>query len=153
MNSSSMDTSTAFEAAFVRKHALDVMYAGAVTPQEAWTLASAGAATIVDVRTHAEWQYVGRVPDAPLIPWRTYPDNQVNRHFLDELAQRVPKAQPVLFLCRSGLRSHAAAQAATEAGWSAAFNILEGFEGDLDEAGQRGRRNGWRLWGLPWSQG
>jgi rhodanese-related sulfurtransferase len=141
-----------FAKAAERRAQLELQYAGAVTPPEAWHLASSGHALIVDVRTHAEWNYVGRLPDVPLISWRIYPDNRVNDGFLDELGQRVPRDRPVLFLCRSGLRSHAAAQAATEAGWQAAYNILEGFEGDLDDAGQRGRRNGWRLHGLPWVQ-
>jgi rhodanese-related sulfurtransferase len=142
-----------FARAAERRTQLELQYAGAVTPPEAWRLASSGHAVIIDVRTHAEWNYVGRLPDVALIPWRTYPDNQPNLQFLEQLAAQVAKTQPVLFLCRSGLRSHAAAQAAASAGWRAAFNILEGFEGDLDEANHRGRRNGWRLHGLPWLQG
>ena len=140
------------DAAHGRARALELNYAGALTPPEAWQLAAMGHALLVDVRTHAEWTYVGRVQDAALIPWRIYPDNRVNEDFLAQLEQHVPRDRPVLFLCRSGLRSHAAAQAATQAGWKAAYNILEGFEGDLDDRGQRGRRSGWRFHGLPWTQ-
>ena len=76
----------------------------------------------------------------------------VNHQFLDELARAVPKENLVLFICRSGARSHHAALAARGAGWNAAFNVLEGFEGDLDENQKRNRVNGWRFRGLPWSQ-
>lgn len=127
-------------------------YAGAVTPHEAWTLHSAGAAQIVDIRTHAEWNYVGRVPDIPLVEWNLYPGGRPNDAFLQQLGDVVDRQRPVLFLCRSGVRSHSAAAAATEAGYPLAFNILEGFEGNMNGDHQRGRLGGWRVAGLPWVQ-
>jgi rhodanese-related sulfurtransferase len=131
---------------------LQLPYAGAVTPSEAWALVEAGAATLVDVRTRFEHEYVGRVPDTPLIEWRALGAAAPNGAFLDQLEALPDKRDNLLFLCRSGVRSHAAAIAATEAGYPHAFNILEGFEGDLDERGHRGTRGGWRAAGLPWIQ-
>jgi len=114
---------------------------------------------LVDVRTRAEWSYVG-LPDlgqigkdAILVEWQTFPDGRVNQRFTDELqAAGVDKDAPVYFLCRSGVRSVSAAEAATRAGWARAYNILDGFEGPHD--GQRHRAlAGWKVAGLPWMQG
>ncbi len=130
-----------------------VGYAGLVTPAEAHALMEAGEATIVDVRTRFEAEYVGRIPGTPLVEWKSLGAPGPNPDFLasfDALPDRKPR---VLFLCRSGVRSHAAALAATEAGHRGAYNILEGFEGDLDDQGHRGTRGGWRKAGLPWVQG
>lgn len=126
-------------------------YLGEVTPAEAWALHRAGAARIVDVRTRAEWTYVGRVDGVPLVEWRAFGASQPNPDFLDRLREHAPPELPVLFLCRSAVRSHAAAQLAHGAGWTT-LNVLEGFEGDLDADGRRGTLGGWRRAGLPWVQ-
>lgn len=125
-------------------------YAGALTPTEAHALMKAGAA-LVDVRTEPELAYVGSVPDSVDIEWQIYP-GRPNPDFLEQLAASVPKDQPVMFLCRSGVRSHNAAVVAAKAGWSEAYNILEGFEGDKDANGHRNSVGGWRKAGLPWVQ-
>ena len=127
-------------------------YAGAVTPAEAWALVQGGKAAIVDVRTRPEWEYVGRVPESVLIEWRRYGENGPNPRFLEELAARFDHDTPLLFLCRSAVRSHHAAEAAARAGFPLAFNVLEGFEGERDPRGQRGTLGGWRKAGLPWQQ-
>ncbi|MBM5570124.1 MULTISPECIES: rhodanese-like domain-containing protein [Deefgea] len=129
-------------------------YAGEVTPAEAWALVQAvPSAKIVDVRTHAEWQWVGVVPGAELIEWKSYPGMVANPHFVTQLKAAVDSEAIVLFLCRSGARSHDAAALAAQHGYTAAMNILEGFEGDKDAAGHRGSKNGWQAAGLPWTQG
>jgi rhodanese-related sulfurtransferase len=127
-------------------------YHGEVTPAEAWALHRAGAASLVDVRTEAEWTYVGRVDDVPLVEWRAFGASVPNARFVEQLAAAAPRDVPVMFLCRSGVRSHAAAKVATDAGWTVAINVLEGFEGELDDEGRRGSRGGWRKAGLPWVQ-
>jgi rhodanese-related sulfurtransferase len=128
-------------------------FAGAVSPTDAQALRqSLPAAVLVDVRTRAEWAYVGRVPDAVEIEWNQYPSGR-NPDFAAQLLSAVPdRTRPVLFLCRSGGRSAAAAQAATELGYTLAINVLEGFEGDLDAAAHRNSVGGWRKAGLPWVQ-
>ncbi|MCB1957486.1 MAG: rhodanese-like domain-containing protein [Rhodocyclaceae bacterium] len=129
-------------------------YAGALTPKEAheiWQLAPG--AQLVDVRSKAEWDWVGRVPKAVEIEWLTYPGSQPNANFLSQLAHQVDREALVMFMCRSGARSNAAATAATEAGYTNCYNVLEGFEGDKDAAGHRNRVGGWRFAGLPWTQG
>ena len=135
-----------------RAHELGLPYAGALTPREAfdiWQLAPG--AKLVDVRTRAEWDWVGRVPGAEEIEWVSYPSNQPNSHFLAQLKHSVDRESLVMFLCRSGVRSHHAASLANEAGYSACYNVLEGFEGDKDAKGQRGKTGGWRHAGLPWT--
>jgi rhodanese-related sulfurtransferase len=134
-----------------RGRAMGLSYAGAVLPAEAAELMKAGA-TLVDVRTRPELAYVGRIPGAAAVEWQTWPGNRPNPEFLAELAAIAPKDEPVMFLCRSGARSHAAAEAATQAGWREAYNVLEGFEGDKDEAQHRGNVGGWKKAGLPWIQ-
>jgi rhodanese-related sulfurtransferase len=141
-----------FERAAERARAMGLPYAGALTPREAWALKAAGAATLVDVRTHAEWEFVGRVPDSMLIEWRRAGDSNANPAFLQHLQGNVEPDEPVLFLCRSGVRSHHAAETAARAGYERAYNILEGFEGDPDDNRHRGRTGGWRFHGLPWIQ-
>ena len=135
-----------------RARALGLPYAGAVTPQEAWALKQAGAADIVDVRTQAEYEYVGRVPDTVLIEWRKLGERTPDPHFIGEVAARFPMDRPLLFLCRSAVRSHHAAALAAQAGFQRTYNVLEGFEGDLDKEGHRGTLGGWRKAGLPWQQ-
>src|SRR5205823_14103256 len=125
-------------------------YAGAVTPLEAYHLHEAGLATLVDVRTLPEWEYVGRVRGSVLIEWRRFQEHTPNPAFVAELAEALERHEPVLFLCRSAVRSHHAAEAAARAGFTRAYNVLEGFEGDLDAARQRGKLGGWRAAGLPW---
>jgi rhodanese-related sulfurtransferase len=128
-------------------------YEGAVTPQEAYELMRDAPGTkIVDVRTRAEIDWVGKVPGAVEIEWLNYPGMKPNPNFMAALEQQVDKEALVLFLCRSAQRSHFAAAVATQAGYNACYNILEGFEGDKDASNQRGKRNGWRLAGLPWEQ-
>ena len=127
-------------------------FAGSVTPQEAWDLLSARAAVLVDVRTAEERQFVGRVKDSIHVPWATGANLQRNPRFVRELESKVRRDDVVLLLCRSGARSVAAAQALTEARFRNAFNILEGFEGELDELQQRGGHEGWRFHRLPWVQ-
>jgi rhodanese-related sulfurtransferase len=126
-------------------------YAGALLPAEAHKLMQAGA-KLVDVRTKPELAYVGKIPGSLAVEWQTYPGGRENPEFLAELAAAVPKDQPVMFLCRSGVRSNAAAEAATRAGWKEAYNILEGFEGDKDANEHRNTMGGWRKAGLPWTQ-
>ena len=127
-------------------------YHGEVTPTEAWALHRSGAARLVDVRTQAEWTYVGRVDGVPLVEWRSLGAAQTNPNFVEQLRECVDPSVPVMFLCRSGVRSHGAAELATRAGWRIAINVLEGFEGDLDADGHRGTTGGWRKAGLPWVQ-
>ncbi len=130
---------------------LNLPYAGALLPAEAHALMQGGA-KLVDVRTVAELHFVGSVPGGEAIEWNSYPEGQRNPAFLEQLAEAVRKDEPVMFLCRSGVRSHHAAIAATDAGWTEAYNILEGFEGDKDAAGHRNVAGGWRKAGLPWVQ-
>lgn len=130
-------------------------YFGALTPLEAYALLAADpSAHLIDVRTRAEWDYVGRVPGSTLIEWNSYPSGTRNPAFLDQLQGRMENRQvPVLFICRSGQRSDSAARVAAAAGYAMAFNVLEGFEGPKDGDGHRGTLGGWRNAGLPWVQG
>jgi rhodanese-related sulfurtransferase len=146
------DPHAVFERAAIRARDGESGYAGAVTPEEAWLLQRAGAATIVDVRTRAEWELVGHVPGTPLVEWRRYGEESPNPGFLAQLDDIASRDEPLLFLCRSGVRSHHAAQAAAQAGFTRAYNNLEGFEGDLDDDRRRGTLGGWRRAGLPWIQ-
>lgn len=134
-----------------RARKMGLSYAGALLPVEAHALMQAGA-TLVDVRTEPERVYVGKVPGSVAVEWQTYPGNRPNAEFLAQLAEAVPQDAPVMFLCRSGARSHSAAEAAARAGWRECYNVLEGFEGDKDAAQHRGTVGGWRKAGLPWVQ-
>lgn len=138
----------------------DGSYAGDISPKEAWDILEKDPkAVLVDVRTHAEWAYVG-LPDVSgvgkelhMISWILFPKGEVNTEFTDDLEDQVPdKDATVLFLCRSGVRSIAAAEAATAAGYGKAYNILTGFEGDKDGDQHRGTVGGWKVEGLPWVQ-
>ena len=133
-------------------------YKGDITPEEAWKLLSTQDDTIlVDVRTNAEWNYVG-VPDlSPIskdniyIEWVNFPEGAPNPNFIKELIDVVEdKDISIFFLCRTGVRSIGAAIAATEAGFLNSYNILEGFEGAKDDHGHRGRTSGWQGRNLPW---
>jgi rhodanese-related sulfurtransferase len=127
-------------------------YAGDVAPQLACEWWQRGDAVLVDVRTKAEREWVGFVPGAAGVSWKEWPGMAVNPDFDEQVRKAVPPGKKALMLCRSGVRSIAAARRATELGIEA-YNVLEGFEGDPDENGQRGKRGGWRLRGLPWRQG
>jgi len=140
------------KAARERARQLNLPYTGALLPREAYALMQAGA-KLVDVRTQAELYWVGRVPDSVLVEWNSYPGAQFNPNFLRQLAEATGKDDPLLFLCRSGNRSHFAAILATQAGWRECYNVLEGFEGDRDSNQHRSSVNGWKLAGLPWVQG
>ncbi len=137
----------------LRGKQLGLPYAGALTPHEAHdVMQHHSAAKLVDVRTRAEWDWVGRVPGAVEVEITSYPGNRPNPAFIEELEKKVPKDALVMFLCRSGGRSHNAAGYATQAGYTNCYNVLEGFEGDRDAGGQRNKVGGWRAAGLPWSQ-
>ncbi len=148
-----MDRHGWLEAAMARGRAENLEYAGAVTPVEAHALFDEGLATIVDVRTRPEWEFVGHVEGAPLVEWRAYGASAPDPAFVERLAARFPRDATILLLCRSGVRSHHAAQAAARAGFTRVFNVLEGFEGEMDAQGRRGNLGGWRRAGLPWAQG
>ena len=148
-----MNSEDILNTAKLRGKQLGLPYAGALTPQEAHDLMQQhSAAKLVDVRTRAEWDWVGRVPGAVEVEIMSYPGNRPNPAFIEELEKKVPKDALVMFLCRSGGRSHNAAGYATQAGFSNCYNVLEGFEGDRDAGGQRNKVGGWRAAGLPWSQ-
>lgn len=131
-------------------------YAGGVSPAVAWKLVSAGDAVLVDVRSAEELKFVGQVPDSLHVPWATGTALQRNPRFVRELEARLAshggKEATALLLCRSGKRSALAAEAAAKAGFTHVFNVLEGFEGEIDERQQRGGSDGWRFHGLPWIQ-
>lgn len=128
-------------------------YEGALLPAEAMTvLQHDPGARLVDVRTRAELDYVGRVPGSIEIEWKAYPGMVPNPQFLAQLAAVVPQDSIVMFLCRSGGRSHDTATLAAQAGYRDAYNVLEGFEGDRDARGHRNTVGGWRYHGLPWVQ-
>lgn len=134
-------------------------YAGDLSVADAWALLRSDLrARLIDVRTAAEWNFVG-VPDlsslgreVELIEWQSFPTMQVNPDFVAEASGDGDKDAPVLFLCRSGARSRSAAIALTRAGHGKAYNVAGGFEGDLDAERHRGGRNGWKAAGLPWKQ-
>jgi rhodanese-related sulfurtransferase len=136
-------------------------YAGIISPPDAWQLFSHRVASLIDVRTAEERKFVGHVPHTLHVTWITAIEMQknprflrgleINERFLRELEVKAGKEDVILLLCRSGRRSAAAAEAATEAGFINVFNVAEGFEGELDE-GQRGFIGGWRSYDLPWVQ-
>ncbi|MAI49498.1 MAG: sulfurtransferase [Rhodospirillaceae bacterium] len=141
--------------------AFSVGYAGDVDVLEAWEgVKNNPSAVLVDVRTTAEWNFVG-TPDLSgagrepvLIEWQVFPTMDVNASFVDAVIAASPdKSQPIYFLCRSGVRSKSAAMALTQAGYAACFNISEGFEGPHDQNRHRGSSAGWKASGLPWVQG
>jgi len=138
----------------------DTTYAGDLSPQESWNLLKSDAdAVLIDVRTDAEFSFVGVADMSSLgkksiyCSWLHYPSMDLNPDFTSELEhQKFDKDQPLLFLCRSGVRSKHAAVAMTELGYSKCYNIATGFEGDKDDALQRASHNGWKHAGLPWVQ-
>lgn len=130
----------------------DLEFTGSVTPQEAWALFNSGEAVLVDVRTNEERKFVGYVPETPHIAWATGTSFNRNPRFVKELENKIGKEKIILLLCRSGNRSAYAAAAAFQAGFEQVYNVLEGFEGDLDAHQQRNHQNGWRVHQLPWVQ-
>lgn len=127
-------------------------YAGGIPPELAWSLVSAGEARLVDVRSAEERKFVGHVPESLHVPWATGTSLTRNPRFVRELEAKVGKEARVLLLCRSGKRSALAAEAATKAGFTQVFNVLEGFEGEIDAQQHRGGQDGWRFHQLPWVQ-
>lgn len=126
-------------------------YAGDVTPEQAARWVAAGDAVLIDVRSDAEREWVGYVPGAVALAWKQWPGMAMNAGFDDGVRAAVPPGGKAVLLCRSGVRSIAAAKRATELGIEA-YNILEGFEGNPDAEGHRGQVGGWRFRGLPWKQ-
>ena len=148
------DISEILNKARQRAEEMRLPYAGALLPAEAYALMQkAPGAKLIDVRTRAEWDFVGKVPGSVMIEWQTYPASQPNPGFLDELKAQTEKDTVVMFLCRSGARSHAAASAASQIGYTRSYNVLQGFEGDKDAHGHRASVGGWQFAGLPWIQG
>jgi rhodanese-related sulfurtransferase len=151
------ELATDMESAAIRARAQErakeqgVPFRGFLTPAEAWVLHSRGEIELIDTRTFAERDLVGYVPGSVLIEWYDYPAKKRNDRFVDQLRARVAPDRPVAFICRSGVRSKHAATLAASAGFIAAFDILNGFEGDRNAQGQR-VVNGWRVEGLPWRQ-
>ena len=125
-----------------------------LTPQQSWELMQANSdAVLIDVRTKVEHDFVGRPLNAVHVPWKEAPEWQLNPGFIDQVRQAVnDTTSPVLLLCRSGARSLTAAEALQQAGFTHLVNILDGFEGDLDDNKHRGNLGGWRYSQLPWEQ-
>jgi rhodanese-related sulfurtransferase len=149
------DINDRLKAARQRKEDSSLAYAGAVTPAEAFALLQADPhIRLIDVRTQAERDWVGKVdlPEAQhfAVQWTLYPGGAKNPEFMQQLSQCAQPDDVLLFLCRSGVRSRYAAEVATSHGYLHCFDILEGFEGDRDDAGHRKSIGGWCCAGLPW---
>lgn len=123
-------------------------------PKQAWALLQENpSAVLIDVRTAIEHGFVGHPPKAIHIAWKEFPGMQLNTQFVEQVEQHAPdKNAPILLLCRSGVRSVEAAKALEAAGYRHLVNILEGFEGPIDEHKHRGNLGGWRFHDLPWEQ-
>ncbi len=135
-----------------RAQASSLPYSGALTPNEVYdVLEKTSHAVLVDVRTHAELALVGKVPNTVNIEWAFYPGMVANPDFPAHLEMQVDKEALVIFMCRTGGRSHHAATLAASLGFTEAYNMLEGFEGEENAEHQRTMMNGWRHAGLPWS--
>lgn len=132
------------------------MYKGDIPPPEAHERLKKNAnAVLIDVRTQPEWTFVGvpQVDRLVRLSWQVYPQMEVNAKFVEEVeGMSLPKDCEILCICRSGARSASAASALARAGYTNAWNVAEGFEGDKDTKGQRGKNNGWKSHGLPWVQ-
>ena len=140
------------ERAKKRSEESNLPYAGALTPQEVYAvLQITKHAKLVDVRTTAELDLVGKVPGTVHIEWAFYPGMVTNPDFATHLDMQIDKEELVIFMCRTGGRSHNAAITAAKVGFSEAFNMLEGFEGEVNSLNQRTLINGWKHAGLPWS--
>jgi len=146
------DTTQLFAIAHERAQQHQLNFAGAVTPIEAFHLLEREPSVVlVDVRTRAELELVGRVPFAMHIEWAFYPGMVPNPEFATQLQAMVNKELHVIFMCRTGGRSHNAAVLAQQLGYVHAYNMLEGFEGEANPLKQRTLINGWRKAGLPWT--
>ncbi len=146
-------SSQVIEIAQQRAIDLYLPYFGALTPTEVWELTKSGVSiAIVDVRTRAEWVFVGHVPESIKIEWQHFPSGALNPNFLATLKDSVNVDSNIVFMCRSGARSHDAAILAASEGYPRIFNMLEGFEGDLDSEGHRNKIGGWKAAGLAWQQ-
>ncbi len=132
------------------------MYRGDIPPAEAHNrLKSNPQAVLIDVRTQPEWTFVGvpQVERLIRLSWQVYPAMEINPNFASEVeAAGLPKDTEILCICRSGARSASAATALTRAGFTNCWNVAQGFEGDKDGSGHRGKANGWKAAGLPWVQ-
>jgi len=137
-----------------------VGYVADIAPEEAWEMLTKDLTSVlVDVRSIAEWSYVG-VPDLNelskqplLIEWQLFPENTVNPQFIDKITERIPDLDtPIIFICRSGARSASAAGALSNVGYSRCYNLAGGFEGVHDSNNHRGSVSGWKALGLPWMQ-
>ncbi len=135
-------------------------YAGDINPSEAWRMLSEDPqAVLIDVRTEAEWRYVG-MPDLSgldkkthCVSWQLFPVNRTNENFAEEVrAIGVTPDQPLLMICRSGVRSRSAAIAMAKLGFTRSYNVADGFEGPPDDDRHRGQQAGWKVSGLPWAQ-
>lgn len=127
-------------------------YSGALTPREAFDVMQRDPSVVlVDVRSRAELELVGRVPESIHIEWAFYPGMVPNAQFSEQLAESVDKNLTIVFMCRTGGRSHSAAVVAHEMGYDNVYNMLEGFEGEANSLKQRTLVNGWKHAGLPWS--
>jgi rhodanese-related sulfurtransferase len=130
----------------------NLTYAGILTPREAFdVIQSNPSAVLVDVRSKAELELVGRVPQATHIEWAFYPGMVANPDFASQLKSQVDKDLIVIFICRTGGRSHNAAVLAKQLGYESAYNMIEGFEGETNNLKQRTMINGWKHAGLPWT--
>lgn len=154
MSGSLQNASAAYahDAVHLTSASSNVLSKDGVTPQVAWHLFSSGQAVLVDVRSAEERAFVGYVPDSIHVAWATGTSLTRNPRFVRELEAKTGKDKTILLLCRSGKRSALAAEAAIKAGFSNVFNVLEGFEGELNEHQHRGRTDGWRYHKLPWVQ-
>lgn len=129
-------------------------YEGILLPNEAAELLElAPGAKLVDVRSRAELDLVGIIPEAVHVEFKHFPGWTLNAHFLIQLRQLTDPEALTMFICRNGIRSHQASLAAREAGWHESYNVAEGFEGDLNKVtNRRSEINGWKARGLPWLQ-
>ncbi len=135
-----------------RGRAEGLPYRGALTPTEAYAAwKSVDGAVLIDIRTEAELELVGSIPDAVHVEWKLYPDWDLNPSFVTGIQRKYAPETVLLLVCRSGIRSDEAGRKLAQAGFQNVYNVLEGFEGDLNDAGQR-RVNGWRSYDLPWNQ-
>ncbi|MHB1214464.1 MAG: rhodanese-like domain-containing protein [Thiobacillus sp.] len=145
---------TLLDTAHSRSQTHSWSFAGALLPDEAHHLLEhAPGARLIDVRSRAELEMNGVIPGALHVEWQTWPGWVLNPHFMVQLTQATDPEALLIFICRSGVRSHRAAAACTEGGRSNCYNVLEGFEGDLNKVtGHRNELNGWKFRGLPWMQ-
>lgn len=152
MNDVAKDLESILTTAKMRSKSQQFTYVGALTPEEAFeVLEKNNQAILVDVRSKAELDLVGRVPNAIHIEWASYPGMVANPNFPAQLQAIVPQDASVIFMCRTGGRSHNAASVAASLGYKNAFNMLEGFEGEANAFNQRTLTNGWKFAGLPWT--